>query len=104
MIIYALALSIWFNQSRKGLSRMKLLYFAWVREHIGKAEEDIALPKNINNISELLTWLALQSDGHASALCDTQRLRVAVNQTYVKSEHIIQDSDEIAIFPPVTGG
>lgn len=83
---------------------MKLLYFAWVREHIGTAEEDISLPKSINDISALLAWLALQSDGHASALRDTQRLRIAVNQTYVKGTHSIQDSDEIAIFPPVTGG
>ena len=83
---------------------MKLLYFAWVREHIGTAEEDIPLPQSVNDVSDLLAWLALQSDSHASALRDTQRLRIAVNQTYVKGAHIIQDSDEIAIFPPVTGG
>lgn len=83
---------------------MKLLYFAWVREQIGVAEENITLPDNVNTVDDLLTWLVLQSDGHAKALGDTNRLRIAVNQTYVHGTHAIQNNDEVAIFPPVTGG
>lgn len=83
---------------------MKLLYFAWVRERIGVAEENLQLPNNVSSVNDLLAWLTQLSDSHASALCDTNRLRIAVNQTYVEGAHLINDSDEIAIFPPVTGG
>ena len=83
---------------------MKLVYFAWVREQIGVSEENITLPEEISTVDDLLTWLPLQSTGHATALGDTNRLRIAVNQTYVHGTHAIQNDDEIAIFPPVTGG
>ena len=83
---------------------MKLLYFAWVRERIGTAEENLQLPETISNIDELLGWLQGQSEGHAIALADKDRLRIAVNQTYIRGNPTITDSDEIAIFPPVTGG
>ncbi len=83
---------------------MKLVYFAWVREQIGTSEENITLPNDITTVDDLLTWLALQSSGHAKALNDTSRLRIAVNQTYVHGAQAIQNNDEIAIFPPVTGG
>ena len=83
---------------------MKLLYFAWVREQIGVAEEKVTVPDSVNTVDDLLTWLSLQSTGHATALGDRNRLRIAVNQTYVHGIHAIENSDEIAIFPPVTGG
>ena len=83
---------------------MKLLYFAWVRERIGVAEEDISIPPDVRTVDNLLAWLASQSDGHAAALVDSTRLRIAVNQTYVRGDQPLHDSDEIAIFPPVTGG
>ena len=83
---------------------MKLLYFAWVRERIGSAEEEISLPSEINTVAELLQWLKLKSEGHALALEEVNRLRIAVNQEYVKGSKPISDEDEVAIFPPVTGG
>ena len=83
---------------------MKLLYFAWVRERVGAAEENLAVPQDVNTVSELLNWLSLQSEGHALAFADRDRLRIAVNQTYVKGDHAVSDTDEVAIFPPVTGG
>ena len=83
---------------------MKLLYFAWVRERIGAAEEDRKLPADVKTVEDLLVWLGNQSEGHGAALEDTKRLRIAVNQTYVDASHKLHDNDEIAIFPPVTGG
>jgi sulfur-carrier protein len=83
---------------------MKLLYFSWVRERVGLAEEDLQLPQTVNTVHELLTWLTSQSQGHALALSDVNRLRIAVNQSYVQGSHEVSDDDEIAIFPPVTGG
>ncbi len=81
-----------------------LLYFAWVRERIGMAEERLAVPAGITHVAALLDWLALRSAGHAAALADRAALRVAVNQAHVRLDHAIHDGDEVALFPPVTGG
>jgi len=83
---------------------MKLLYFAWVRERIGTGAEDISLPHDVTTVPALLTWLSTQSEGHESALADPSRLRIAVNECYVRGDHVVSDADEVAIFPPVTGG
>ena len=83
---------------------MKLLYFALVRERIGCAEEDIARPAHVGSVAALLRWLASRSDRYAAALDSPERLRVAVNQHYAGLAHPVADDDEIAIFPPVTGG
>jgi len=83
---------------------MKLLYFAWVRERIGTGAEEISLPNDVTTVPALLTWLSTQSDGHKLALQDLTRLRIAVNECYVRGDHAVTDADEVAIFPPVTGG
>lgn len=83
---------------------MKLLYFAWLRARIGCAEEEIALPPEVRDVAGLLGWLRLRGDGYAEALRDLSVVRVAVNQDYVAGEHRLRDADEVAIFPPVTGG
>lgn len=83
---------------------MKLLYFAWVREKIGQAEEDLEPPANIRRVSELLDWLRERGPQYREALADAARIRVAVNQEHVKADAMIGPRDEIAIFPPVTGG
>lgn len=81
-----------------------LLYFAWVRETIGHDSEQIALPAEIGTVAALLDWLAARSPGHAAALADRSRIRVAVDQQFAQAETSISAAREIAIFPPVTGG
>jgi molybdopterin synthase sulfur carrier subunit len=83
---------------------MKLLYFAWLRAKIGMAEEELALPTEVRDVKSLLTWLKSRGPGYADALKDLSTVRVAVNLEYVGPEHRLRDGDEVAIFPPVTGG
>jgi molybdopterin synthase sulfur carrier subunit len=83
---------------------VRLLYFAWLRAKIGTAEEVLKLPPEIGDVAGLLAWLKTRGPGYAEALKDLKTVRVAVNQDYVGPEQRIADGDEIAIFPPVTGG
>lgn len=83
---------------------MDILYFAWVRERIGMNGERIALPDGIVNVAGLIAWLATRSPGHAEALADISRLRVAIDQQFAGLDASIAGAREIAIFPPVTGG
>ena len=83
---------------------MKLLYFAWLRARIGHAEEELAVPAQVRDVAGLLEWLRGRGGGYAEALRDLSVIRVAVNQEYVGSDHPICDGDEVALFPPVTGG
>ena len=83
---------------------MKLLYFAWLRARIGCAEEEMELPPRVHDVAGLLDWLSSRSEAHAEALRDLSVVRVAVNQDYVATDHPLREGDEVAIFPPVTGG
>lgn len=83
---------------------MKILYFAWVRERVGVAEEDVSPPADVSTVAGLIAWLAAQSEGHAAAFADRAKLRAAVNQAFVPLDHAIAGAREVAIFPPVTGG
>lgn len=83
---------------------MQLLYFAWVRERIGTGEETLSLPDDVTSVAQLLDWLAARGEHYAAALDQRSHIRVAVNQTYVGTDHPVSDGDEVAIFPPVTGG
>ncbi len=83
---------------------MKLLYFAWLRARIGHAEEETTLPAQVRDVGGLLEWLRGRGPAYAEALPDLSVVRVAVNQDYVGRDHPLRDEDEVAIFPPVTGG
>ena len=83
---------------------MKLIYFAWVSDKIGHAEETLAPPANVATVGDLVAWLATVSPGHAAALADMSVVRCAVNQEYVDLSHPLATGDEVAFFPPVTGG
>ena len=83
---------------------MKILYFAWLRTRVGRAEEEVAVPPEVRDVAGLLDWLRSRGGGYTEALRDLSIVRVAVNQDYVGSEHPLQEGDEVAIFPPVTGG
>ena len=71
---------------------------------IGRAEEEIDLSSTVKDVAGLLDWLRSRGGGYADALRDLSVVRVAVNQNYVPLEHPVGDGDEVAIFPPVTGG
>ena len=83
---------------------MTLLYFAWVRERIGRDSEEITLPADVRTVAALLDWLRSRGGGYAQALEDLSVIRVAVNQEFAAPDHAVADGDEIALFPPVTGG
>jgi molybdopterin synthase sulfur carrier subunit len=83
---------------------IKLVYFAWLRVRIGHAEEEVPLPPGIGDVAGLLCWLQARGGGYAEALKDLSIVRVAVNQDYVGRDHGVRDGDEVALFPPVTGG
>ncbi|HER27408.1 MAG TPA: molybdopterin converting factor subunit 1 [Rhodospirillales bacterium] len=83
---------------------MKLLYFAWVRDMAGRANENVSLPDGVTTVGQLIDWQAGRDDKMAKAFANTAMIKVAVNQEYVPLGHAIADEDEIAFFPPVTGG
>jgi sulfur-carrier protein len=83
---------------------MKLIYFAWLRDRIGLSEEQVEAPAEVRNVGDLLAWLKTRSPGHAEALADLAIVKVAVNQEYAGADQILAAGDEVALFPPVTGG
>jgi molybdopterin converting factor subunit 1 len=83
---------------------MQILYFAWLKTHTGKAQETVAPPAEVADVAGLLDWLAGRSEAHARALADRQAVRVAVNQEYARPADPVKPGDEVALFPPVTGG
>jgi molybdopterin synthase sulfur carrier subunit len=83
---------------------VKILYFAWVREKIGKAEESLDLPAGIETVAQLVTWLKGRGPEYAEAFARAEVIRVALDRTHVKPTASIGGAREIAFFPPVTGG
>ena len=83
---------------------MKLLYFAWLKTKTGIAEEEVTPPVSVGTVAELLDWLKTRGPGYADALADLAAVRVAVNQEYARPGDPVKAGDEIALFPPVTGG
>lgn len=83
---------------------MNILYFALIRENIGHSSETIELPNDINDVNGLIKILEAKGDNYKAAFAQTDLIRVAVNQEYVNLDHSISSNDEVAFFPPMTGG
>lgn len=83
---------------------MNILYFALIREHIGTSSEQIDLPDGVDSVKTLIKHLESKGDNYKAAFAQADLIRVAVNDEYVGFDHKISANDEIAIFPPMTGG
>ncbi len=83
---------------------MKLRYFAWVRERIGRAEEDIALPDTVKTVADVVTFLKARGEEYETAFAHDGVIRAAIDRVHVKPDASIGEAQEIAFFPPMTGG
>jgi sulfur-carrier protein len=83
---------------------MKIRYFAWVRERIGKTEENLAVPASVATVGELVAWLTARGEEYAYAFENPKVVRAAIDRVHVKPEAKIAGAGEIAFFPPMTGG
>ena len=83
---------------------MIIKYFSWIKEHVGKSEEQIELPDHINNVNELIKYLNEIDEKYNLIFEKKEIIKIAVNKTYSSFDTNVSNSDEIAFFPPVTGG
>jgi len=83
---------------------VKLLYFAWVRERVGKIEEQVDPPVGVVTVGELMAWLARRGEEYAYAFENPKVIRAAIDRNHVRADAKIEGAGEIAFFPPMTGG
>ena len=83
---------------------MTVLYFAWVREKVGIPAEQLELPADVQSVEDLAGYLRKRNESFSNAFSDTRGLRVALNQEHVSWDAPVAANDEVAFFPPVTGG
>ncbi len=83
---------------------MKVLYFAWVRQRTGLAEEVIDPPAQLKTVGDLMNWLKTRGEGYEFAFSEPKAIRAAVDQEHVSFDHPLAGAREVAFFPPVTGG
>jgi molybdopterin synthase sulfur carrier subunit len=83
---------------------VKLLYFAWVREKIGRGSEEITLPDDVATVADLVAWLKTRGPEFSEAFARPNVVRAALDKAHVKPDAPIAEAREIAFFPPVTGG
>jgi sulfur-carrier protein len=86
------------------MSEIRLLYFAWLRERIGKAEEHVVVPPTVATVADLALWLQGRGEEYAHAFENPAIVRAAIDRTHVKPTALISGAKEIAFFPPMTGG
>ena len=83
---------------------MRILYFAWLRQKTGIDSEEVEIPTHITDVAGLIEWLKERNENFAEALSDIESIRVAVNQEFAEPDAPVAQEDEVAIFPPMTGG
>ena len=83
---------------------LTVLYFAWVKEKVGRGAETVNLPATVATVADLMDWLAGRSPGHAAAFADRKLVKAALDQVHAPSSARLDGVREIAFFPPVTGG
>ncbi len=83
---------------------MRLVYFSWVRERIGKGDEEVDLPESVITVRDLLEWLKTRGEEYEAALQHADTIRVALDMEHVHHSEKIGTPFEIALFPPMTGG
>lgn len=83
---------------------MKLVYFAWVRERIGKSEETVDLPADVATVADLLAWLRARGEEYAHAFENAPLIRAAVDKVHAAHDRPLAGVAEVAFFPPMTGG
>ncbi len=84
--------------------KLKLVYFAWVCERVGKADEEIAPPASVATVAELIRWLSGRGEEYAHAFENPKVIRTAIDRNHVRPDTAIAGAKEIAFFPPMTGG
>ncbi|HXZ17819.1 MAG TPA: molybdopterin converting factor subunit 1 [Roseiarcus sp.] len=83
---------------------MRLMYFAWVRERIGKSEEELDPPPDVATVSDLVAWLAGRGEGYAHAFERPSTVRAALDKVHARPDAPLAGAKEVAFFPPMTGG
>jgi len=84
---------------------LKLLYFAWLRERLGIGEEFVELPSEVKTVGGLLDWLKSRDELFADVFEHSDIIQVAINQKHERDRNAsISQAQEIALFPPMTGG
>jgi molybdopterin converting factor subunit 1 len=83
---------------------VRVLYFAWLRERAGQAEEHLTLPPGVETVGALAAWLRARDAVGAAVFSELAVIRAAVNQAFAAPDAALKDGDEVAFFPPVTGG
>jgi molybdopterin synthase sulfur carrier subunit len=83
---------------------MKALYFAWVRERVGTAEEELDPPPTVKTVGDLIAWLRERGEGYAQAFDRPTAVRAALDRVHARSDVSIKGVKEVAFFPPMTGG
>jgi molybdopterin converting factor subunit 1 len=83
---------------------IRILYFAWLRERVGVAHEELPLPEGVATVAALVDYLSGTDARHEAAFRDRQSVRCAVNQEFAEPASAVRPGDEVGFFPPVTGG
>lgn len=83
---------------------IRILYFAWLKDRLGVGEEEVELPEEVDQVGRLIEWMRARGSLHESVFASAGRIRAAVNQDFATELSPVRPGDEVAFFPPVTGG